>query len=375
LPNRVWFSKTGDLFNFDLGTGLDDESIEFSILSDQVNAIRGMFSGRHLQMFTSGAEWMVTGDPLTPLTVQILRQTRTGSLIKRHVPPVNVDGATLFVTRDGQQVQEFLYTDLEQAYQVTDLALVSRHIIPTPVDMDFDQTRRLLVLVRDDGAFVTLTLYRSESVAAWTQHETDGNVKSVIVVGQIVYLLVDRDGTYTIEEFDETINLDSALSGSVTTPSTVWSGLDHLDGKTVSIVADGIVQDNQEVVGGAITLARGALSVEVGLSYTHIIEPLPPNAVDMGGAGRAIRLIEAIFRLEDTAAFRLDIGRGLKDIALRDWGDGVTLGAAPPKVSRDVRVKSLGWTLDMSKPLWRIEQSVPLPFNLLSVTTELKVND
>lgn len=66
LPNRLWFSKSGDLFNFDLGTGLDDEGIEFAILSDQVNAIRGIFSGRHLQVFTSGAEWQVTGDPLTP---------------------------------------------------------------------------------------------------------------------------------------------------------------------------------------------------------------------------------------------------------------------------------------------------------------------
>jgi len=96
LPNRLWFSKSGDLFNFDLGTGLDDQSIEFAILSDQVNAIRGLFSGRHLQVFTSGAEWMVTGDPLTPTTVQLKRQTRIGSLTDRHIPPVSVDGRDPF---------------------------------------------------------------------------------------------------------------------------------------------------------------------------------------------------------------------------------------------------------------------------------------
>jgi hypothetical protein len=67
LPNRLWMSQSGDLFNFDLGTGLDSEAIEFGIFSDQINAIRGVFSGRHLQVFTSGAEWMVTGDPLTPV--------------------------------------------------------------------------------------------------------------------------------------------------------------------------------------------------------------------------------------------------------------------------------------------------------------------
>src|SRR5690606_3980011 len=142
--------------------GLDDEAIEFSILSDQVNAIRGIFSGRHLQVFTSGAEWMVTGDPLSPTNVQIRRQTRVGSMTGRYIPPVNVDGATLFVARNGEQIQEFLYTDIEQAYQVSDLALVSRHIIPVPADQDFDQRRRMLFIVREDGRLATLTIFRSE---------------------------------------------------------------------------------------------------------------------------------------------------------------------------------------------------------------------
>ena len=46
LPNRLWLSKSTDLFNFDLGEGLDDEAIEFAILSDQVNAVRLKFNHR-----------------------------------------------------------------------------------------------------------------------------------------------------------------------------------------------------------------------------------------------------------------------------------------------------------------------------------------
>src|SRR5690606_34316099 len=155
LPNRLWFSQSGDLFNFKLGTGLDDEAIEFAILSDQVNAIRGIFSGRHLQVFTSGAEWMVTGDPLTPKTVQLSRQTRVGSRVDRYIPPITVDGATMFIARNGQEIREFLYTDLEQAYQATDMALLSRHILGRPVDQDFYALRRLLFIVREDGKFAT----------------------------------------------------------------------------------------------------------------------------------------------------------------------------------------------------------------------------
>ena len=375
LPNRLWFSKSGDLFNFDLGTGLDDESIEFAILSDQVNAIRGIFSGRHLQVFTSGAEWMVTGDPLTPAAVQIRRQTRTGSVIDRYIPPVNVDGGTLFIARNKQEIQEFLYTDIEQAYQSTDISLLSRHIILDPVDQDYDQKRRLLFLVRGDGKFATLTVFRSEQVSAWTLHETQGAVKSVAVVGDDVFLLTLRDDIYVIEQFDDDLNLDSALTGESETATASWSGLEHLEGQSVSIVADGYVQAGKTVTGGGVTLDEPAHAVEIGLSYAHIIEPLPPSEVGAAGGGRKVRLVEGIYRIKDTAALCLDVGRGLIDTPLRQLGEVEILDEPPPLVSGDIRVRALGWQRDATAPLWRIEQDVPLPFTLLSVTTELKVNN
>ncbi len=375
LPNRLWFSKSGDLFNFDLGQGLDDESIEFAILSDQVNAIRGIFSSRHLQIFTSGAEWQVTGDPLTPVSVQIRRQTRIGSRIDRYIPPINVDGATIYMARSGQEIHEFLFTDLEQAYTSNDLALLSRSVIGTPVDQDYDQKNRLLFVVREDGKFASLTVFRAEQVSAWTQHETNGNVKSVSVVGDEVYFLIERAGNYFIELLDRTLNLDSALAGEIGSPASVWSGLNHLEGETVSIVADGIVQPDQSVSAGAITLSAPATTVQIGLPYTHIIEPLPPNESGRVGSGRKLRLVQALFRLQDTAALRLDVGRGLNDVALRDFDETPILDAPLPLISGDVNVRALGWQAQGTQALWRIEQSIPLPFTLLSVSSEIKVND
>ncbi|NCO02708.1 MAG: hypothetical protein GW903_00785 [Alphaproteobacteria bacterium] len=375
LPNRLWFSRSGDLFNFDLGTGLDDEAIEFAILSDQVNAIRGIFSGRHLQVFTSGAEWMVTGDPLTPETVQLNRQTRVGSVIERYIPPVTVDGATLFVARNKKEMREFLYTDIEQAYQATDIALLSRHIIKEPIDQDFDTSRRLLFIVREDGRFATLTMYRAEQVAAWTLHDTLGKVRSVSVVGDNVFMLIERNGNYQVELFDDALNLDSALDGQVAIPTSTWSGLDHLEGQSVSIIADGVVQDDQNVLNGAVTLNAPASAVEIGLPYTHVIKPLPPSAVGQGVTGRKLRLIEVLFRLQETQALRLDVGRGLKDVPLKQIGQTPVLNAPPPSVSKDIRVRALGWQQDNTDSLWRIEQSLPYPFTLLSVTEEIKIND
>lgn len=375
LPNRLWFSRSGDIFNFDLGTGLDDEGIEFSILSDQVNAIRGVFSGRHLQVFTSGAEWMVTGTPLTPSSVQLNRQTRAGSVINRYVPPVTVDGATVFVARAGNEIREFLYTDIEQAYTAVDLALASRHIPVGIIDQDYDPSRRLIFVIRDDGKFATMTFYRAEQVRAWTQHETSGLVKSVSVVGDDVYMIVQRFGTYMIEKFEEGLNLDSALTGDVVTPTTAWSGLDHLEGQYVSVIADDVAQDNLiQVVSGTIILDEAASSIEVGLPYKHEAEPLPPSNKESTST-RKIRLIEAIFRLYETQSLRLDTGRGLKDRTLKQIGEDEILDAPPPKMSGDISVRALGWQKDGTTPLWRVEQEAPYAFTLLSVATEIKVND
>ena len=375
LPNRLWFSRSADLWNFDLGTGLDNEAIEFAILSDQVNAIRAVFSGRHLQVFTSGAEWMVSGDPLTPATVQVLRQTRIGSLTSRAVAPVNVDGATLFVSRNGRELREFVYTDLEQAYRAADLALLVRHMFDGPTDMCFDPERRLLCAVLPDGRLAALTLYRAEEIAAWSLHTTEGGFHACAVVGDACYVLVERNGAWTIESFDDDLCTDCALTGTSAVPTVTWSGLSHLNGRTVTVVADGGQRPDAVISGGTLTLDTAASTIEVGLPYTHIIEPMPPSSVSTQGAGRATRLVEVTFRLQDTKALSVDTGRGLKDVSLRKLTGDTQLDEPPPSVSGDISVPSYGWRSDGSLSPWRIEQAAPLPFTLLSVTLEMKVND
>ncbi|HYH18036.1 MAG TPA: hypothetical protein VD995_05405 [Azospirillum sp.] len=374
LPNRLWLSRSADIWNFDLGTGQDDEAIEFGILSDQVNAIRAVFSGRHLQLFTSGAEYMVSGDPLTPQNIQLNRQTRIGSPVDRTLAPRDVDGATLFVSRNGKEVREFLYTDTEAAYQANDLALLARHIVGKPRDQDFDKSRRLLFVVMEDGAIGALTVYRAEQVTAWTRLTTDGAARSVAVVGDDVYLLAERGAGWTIERFDDTLNLDSALVGESDTPVAVWSGLDHLEGRNVAVVADGAQRGSLPVTAGRITLDPPALRVEAGLPYAHVIEPLPANLIGQVADGAMVRLVAVGFRLEDTAALRVDVGRGLYDLPLHRFGPQPADGT-PPRVSGDRRLRALGWRRDIDTPLWRIEQDAPLPFTLLSVTMELKVSD
>ena len=375
LPNRLFLSRTGDLFNFDTGTGLDDQAISFGLMSDQVNAIRGVFSGRNLQVFTSGGEWMVSGDPLTPASIQLTRQTRIGSPVARLIQPVDVDGSTIFAARTGRSIYEFTYTDMQQAYQANDLAIVAAHLMRTPVSMAYDQLRRLLHVAMEDGSLATLTLYRAEQVIAWTAQETSGAFRSLAEIEGVVYAAIERAGSTRLERFDNTLALDAALTGSATAPQDRWSGLAHLEGQQVGILADGAPRANAAVLAGAVTLDEPAGSVQIGLRFRHVIEPLPPELLTPLGARAApLRLVAVTFRLLDTAALAVDVGRGPEVVPFRRL-DTALLDAAPARFSGDAKLRALGWQRDAWRPLWRIEDDTPLPLTLLSVTTEMRITD
>jgi hypothetical protein len=375
LPNRLWLSRSGDLFNFDPGTGLDDQAIEFGLVSDQVNAIRALFSGQHLQVFTSGAEWMVTGAPLTPSNIQLNRQTRVGSILTRMVPPVDVDGATIFAARSGRAIHEFVYTDLQQVYQANDLALVARHLVRDPVALAYDQTRRLLHVAMADGSLATLTLYRAEQVTAWTRQETEGAFRALAEIEGVVWAVVERAGTRRLERFDEALALDAALTGEAGAPQDRWSGLAQLEGREVGVVADGAPRAPATVRSGAVLLEEPARAVQVGLAFHHVVEPLPPDLATPAGVRAApLRLVSVTFRLLDTASLRVDLGNGPQPVPFRRL-DTPLLDAPPQRFTGDVRLRALGWRRDALATLWRIEDDTPLPMALLSVTTETRTTD
>jgi hypothetical protein len=375
LPNRLWLSRSGDLFNFDLGSGLDDQAIEFGLLSDQVNAIRAVFSGRHLQVFTSGAEWMVTGDPMTPASIQLYRQTRIGSPVSRMIQPVDVDGSTIFVSRSGRAVHEYAYTELQQAYQANDLALVARHLVRNPVAMAYDQTRRLLHVAMEGGWLATLTLYRTEQVTAWTRQDTTGSFSSLAEIDGTVWCVTFRFGGWRLERFDDALAVDAGLTGNNANEKTSWTGLEHLLEAKIQVVADGAPRGLVPVTGGHITLEYGAYAVQAGLGFTHVIEPLPPLLFSAAGSRAGpLRLVSATFRLLETTALSVDLGRGLQPVSFRRL-DTPLLDAPPPTFTGDVTLRGLGWRRDTMLPLWRIEGDTPLPMTLLSVTTETRMTD
>ena len=376
LPNRLWLSRTGDLFNFDLGTGLDDQAIEFGLVSDQVNAIRGVFSGGHLQVFTSGAEWMVSGTPLTPASIQLHRQTRVGAPVARMIQPVDVDGSTIFASRSGRGIYEFAYTEAQLLYQANDLALASQHLVRDPVSLCYDQTPP--AAARGDGRWQPR---HPHALPRRGGHRLDAAGNG----GRLPGARRDRGpglGGGGARRQPPPGTLRRRLGAGcgahrrvARRRRSVWRGLGHLEAQDVAVVADGAPRGGATVLAGAVALDPPALTVQVGLGFRHLVEPLPPDlSTPLGVRAAPLRLVSVTFRLLETAALAVDLGRGPSPVAFRRLGTAL-LDAPPPRFTGDVRLRALGWSRDAMRPLWRIEDDTPLPMTLLSVTTETRITD
>jgi hypothetical protein len=190
-----------------------------------------------------------------------------------------------------------------------------------------------------------------------------------------VWAVTERAGAFALERFDPELGLDAALTGAAPVPQDEWSGLGHLEGRGVGVLADGAPRAAAFVVDGAVLLEEPASTVQIGLPFRHEIEPLPPDIISPTAAATGpLRLVAVTFRLLATPALAVDLGRGLEPLPFRRL-DTALLDAPAAPFTGDVTLRGLGWRRDRLRPLWRVEGDVPLPMTLLSVTTEIRMTD
>ena len=219
-PSTINGSRIGQFFDFEPGTGLDDEPIELTMDTDQLNDIVGLFSLRDLVIFTTGGEFYIPERPITPNSSSTINATRRGS--KKGLRAFELDGAALFLQRGGKAVREFaLIQDGSGNYIADNLSLLSSHMINDPVDF---QKRRststeendLIVLINADGTAAICNAIRNQQVIAWSTMDTpNGNLLACGVDDTDIYFLVKRtiDGAsaWFVEMFDSTLRHDSAV--------------------------------------------------------------------------------------------------------------------------------------------------------------------
>ena len=372
-PNTIFASRVARFFDFNPGEALDDDSIELTISTDSTNAITGMFSGRDLQIFTKGGEFFLpqsTLDPITPTNVVVNGATRRGS--KEGIKPVGAESGTLFIQRAGKSLREFLFSDVELSYISNNISLLSSHLLKSPSDMALRKATSttdgdlLLIVNETDGSLATYSILRGQNVIAPSLSTTDGEFVNVGVDVDQIYFTVKRTissaDKYYVECFNDDNTTDSAklYSGGSKPSTTTVTGLSHLEGKTVKVIADDQMQLDKTVSSGQITLdAVPTTYVEIGLNYTPTIKTLPVELKLSSGniVAQKKRIVEATANLYLSQNLTLN-GNDLLFVA----GDFFT--------GKKRKKPMLGYDRDGQMTF---SQSAPLFFTLLGVEYKVSV--
>lgn len=369
-PQTIWGSFVNDFFNFFVNKALADESVEATLDTDQVNAIQSIFSNRALQIFTSGGEFFVPESPITPENIAVSPQSNLGS---KRVRPVTIDGVTLFLQRTGKALIQFVFLNDFQANQSRSVSVLAPHLIKDPVKLSASRGTEVsdanyVYIVNSDGTMTVFNTLAAEEVAGFTRWES-GVIKSVAVVNNDVYVLVERvinsSTVYYVERENLTLNTDASKLTSGTDITTV-TGLDHLEGETVKVKADGAVRADGVVSGGEITISPEADEIEVGLEFEPIIKTLPLNIGLQNGpnASQKKKIKRVSVQLFESNGVIIQ-GQRLADKTI-----GQNQFDAPEPQTGLKRIHILGWSLEADVT---ITQDTPMPMTILNLGLEVSV--
>ena len=375
-PQTMWASKTGQYENFNPGATASD-GLSYAIASDRVNNIKWMAAQRVLIIGTSGGEFRVTGgneSAVTPTNVDVRRQTSYGSKLGH---PAYVGSDVFFIQRSGTQVRNVAYKWESDSFQSDDITFLAEHITEGGLTaLSYSHVPdSILLALRTDGVLIMLTYDPSQEVIGWHKHTTDGEFKSLAVISEDgpdqFWFVVERTiGGVTkryIELHTPDTYLDSMISYSGASTSAV-TGLAHLEGKTVQILADGAVHPDMVVTSGALTLNYAATDIKVGLKYISKLTPTRPGANAGAGTtlGKFKRWNEIFVRLDKSAIPTINGQRP----PVRS--PGTNFGDEEPVVSEDINVRNLGYDRD-GRII--IEQDLPLACHIVSLFGTLSVGD
>lgn len=380
-PQTVWGSWTGERFNFARGVA-DDQGFAFTLPSDEVNPIAWIASVRTLVALTLGGEFTLQGGiekPITPTNIQIRARSNHGCALVR---PVRVGREEIFVQRAARKVRALSYNATNDDYAAPEITSLAEHVTVSGVrELAWQRSPEPWLYARLADGTLSICTYelQDENVVAWVRRDfgtdaceaiaqlpdSDGNE----TVWTIVRRTVSGATRRYVERFSSQAYADAELALTSGTPATVWSGLSHLEGRTVDVVADESDAGQFTVAGGSITLTQAASSVRIGLPFTTRVEMLTPE-LQMGegsAQGNSMRIGEVTLRFLETTGGKVN-GQVIPARQL----DTPTLDLPPSSLTGLERVETLGW--DRGEAELVIEQDRPMPFHLLNVVRKVTVN-
>lgn len=423
-PNKIWVSAVGNLFKMTRDTVKfttfdSSDAFNFAIGGSKPNLIVWCEAGRSLKVGTIGEEYIVDftvlGDDSSSYAT-VKQQTSHGS---SDVMSVNANYSTLFVSRNKREVRQFKYNESNGSFISSNMNILSDHLftgvgVGAIKKLIWEEGRSVLWVLADFGftpgtssKIFSLTFDNDSQVASWSEHPlgledidttpVSFRIRDLIVVSngntdEIVGIASTGFGTYvdTIVKLGDRFDgvndvmtytdalwpvslfknrpffVDHAIISNTGTKKLVHSGFSTLDGKSVSVLADGLPAGDFTVTGGNITLTTAAYEVIAGLKYKARIKTMP---IDSGGTiGDSVatvkRVDEANIRFHRTmsAKFGDHYTDGISSLEQMEFDlDGTLFSGI-----KTVKMPS-GYDIDGDYSIV-IEQDSPTPMSVLAIT-------
>lgn len=212
-PQTIWASQVDDYENFETGTG-DDDSYNYTLVSNSVNTIRWMVAQSYLFVGTIAAEFKVGSSdaPTTPSNVNVQLQTTNGVA---DIPALIVEHLILFIQKGRTKLKTLSYDYQIDKFRTKDLSARADHLFEEYVGQMAYASRPIptLYIIRDDGYMITSTFIPEHGVVAFAKQVTDGDFESVAVIPggdrDEVWVVVQRNingsDTRYIEQFQSAL--------------------------------------------------------------------------------------------------------------------------------------------------------------------------
>ena len=412
---NVWCSRSDAFDSFGDRTDSDilaDDALTVPIGGERAGSIRWLIAaGPRLLVGTDNGVVAVqsaaTGEPFGPGNVNVSEQTADPV---RRVRPVVVGDQVLFVERQGHPLRAIAFDLASESLVSVDLCQRAEHIARAGiVSMAWQGApESVLWCALGDGSLVTLTFDQRQQAIGWARHSLTERAGAGFPPGldviQVMTLpgtggrpdelwigIAEQEGTYMeggsppsgpfpyfrhslLRLADHhrpgadraaAVYLDQSLTYSGPAV-TLLSGLDHLEGSTVTILADGATHPDRVVEDGSITLERSVTRAVVGLAYPSRWRSLRLETGRKTGTSQAahMRIIAATIRVLEAAGLRVGGAFG-RPVPLDRRSPGDAAGEPPPLLTGDRRIRwPAGWRREQRIT---IEADGPLPATVVGV--------
>lgn len=379
LPNAIFFSAINNFQNFLVTFGQSTDALLFLVAGTK-NEISYLVNAVSLFAFTDGGAYAtppLTESAFTASTARINRITSNG--IKKNVQPIFADNQIFFLDKSGVNLIGLEYNITTSGYKETPAGFTAKTLIRSPIDIDkleFDPLTQgnYIFLCNEDGTLVIFETVKEEKIQSWTLHDTEnGEFGRVANVNDDIYFAVKRrindQDVFYIEKKNNLTVLDCASNITLSAPSNVITGLEHLENEIISVKADGVyIGDNYQVDNGSIILEDSYTNFEVGYNYIPRATLLPISIDSQYGPSlylqRSIKTV--IIDMFETAGIQLN-GEDLNNYLLGTY----EIGNKPPLFSGNVIIP-FGQSLSQNQEV-TITQNLPYNMSIIGIGQQFTI--